>query len=133
MRRAGAARAGVVATLDEPRGLVQELSALGRRHTDGVVDSQYDTVRVALFDAMAQALGDAFDAEPRAAASETYALAAGRRRGERWRGPKSTGRANGRAPVTRLALRDQACHAAPIGTRSRSRLRFPARIAAASA
>jgi len=70
--------ANVVSALDEPRWLVQELSALGRRHTDyGVVDSQYDTVRDALFDAMAQTLGDAFDADTRDAWSETYALAAG--------------------------------------------------------
>ncbi|MGH7710058.1 MAG: globin domain-containing protein [Gemmatimonadaceae bacterium] len=68
----------VVAALDEPAWLVRELSALGQRHVDyGVVDSQYHTVRDALLDAMAQALGDDFDAETRDAWSETYALAAG--------------------------------------------------------
>ena len=70
--------ADVVAALDEPQWLVRELSALGHRHAGyGVVDSQYDTVRDALLDALALALGDAFDAETRDAWSETYSLAAG--------------------------------------------------------
>jgi hemoglobin-like flavoprotein len=53
-----------VATLDNPRALVPELEALGRRHVHyGVRDEHYATVGVALIDTVARLLGPAFTPE----------------------------------------------------------------------
>jgi hemoglobin-like flavoprotein len=67
----------IVRNLDIPKELIPAVSALGRRHVDyGVRDIDYDRVREALFAALAQELGEAFNDELRDAWEEAYALTA---------------------------------------------------------
>jgi len=62
-----------VATLDNPRELQPVLESLGRRHVYyGVEDRHYDTVGVALIDALEYLLGPAFTPEVKEAWLEIY-------------------------------------------------------------
>jgi hemoglobin-like flavoprotein len=67
-----------VASLDRLETLTPALENLGRRHVAyGVRDDHYDTVGHALLETLADAFGDAFTPEVRAAWAETYAAVAG--------------------------------------------------------
>jgi nitric oxide dioxygenase len=67
----------IVRNLDQPKGLIPAVSALGKRHVDyGVRDVDYDRVREALFAALAAEVGDAFTSDVRDAWEEAYALTA---------------------------------------------------------
>src|SRR6185295_4583109 len=63
--------------LSNPNALIPVLTALGRRHAGyGVMDAHYTTVAEALLWTLEQGLGDAFDAEMRAAWTAAYMLMA---------------------------------------------------------
>ena len=67
----------VVAGVDDLDRLLPAVEALGRRHAGyGVSASHYDTVGDALVWTLARGLGDAFDADTRAAWTAAYALLA---------------------------------------------------------
>lgn len=58
--------------LESIQGAIQDL---GARHIDyGVSDEQYDVMGEVLLDTLADLMGDAFDAELRAAWAQTYGL-----------------------------------------------------------
>jgi hemoglobin-like flavoprotein len=62
-----------VATLDNPRELQPVLESLGRRHVYyGVEDRHYDTVGIALMDALEYLLGPAFTPEVKEAWTAIY-------------------------------------------------------------
>lgn len=66
-----------VATLDKPRELQPVLEALGRRHFYyGVEDRHYETVGVALLDALEHLLGPAFTPDVKQAWLEIYTFIA---------------------------------------------------------
>jgi hemoglobin-like flavoprotein len=67
----------IVAAVDEPRVLVADAAALGRRHAGyGAVPPHYASVGEALLQALATTLGPAFTPEVRAAWAEAYTLVA---------------------------------------------------------
>lgn len=67
-----------VAILDKPQMLLPVLRQLGARHGGyGVRPQHYDTVGAALLETLEQGLGDAFDAETRAAWVAMYGVVAG--------------------------------------------------------
>ncbi len=66
-----------VATLENPKALLPELEAMGRRHlTYGVRDEHYDTVLHAMMLTLEQALGQAFTPEVRTVWSSALGLVA---------------------------------------------------------
>ena len=71
------ALAFTVATLENPKALLPELEAMGRRHlTYSVRDEHYATVLEAMMLTLDQALGKAFTPEVRAAWSDALGLVA---------------------------------------------------------
>jgi hemoglobin-like flavoprotein len=69
--------AEAVRALDELETLVPAVRALGRRHAGyGVQDEHYETVAVALLDALELGLGEAFTSEVREAWTTVYWLLA---------------------------------------------------------
>ena len=64
-----------VGLLDRPHALMPALHNLGKRHAGyGVSNAHYATVGTALLETLAAGLGEAFDAQTRAAWSAMYAL-----------------------------------------------------------
>jgi len=76
-RKLMAAIGFVVANLRRPGQLLPAVAEIGRRHVGyGVRDAHYATVGAALLATLAEGLGDAFDAETRAAWTAAYGLLA---------------------------------------------------------
>jgi hemoglobin-like flavoprotein len=85
-----------VATLDNPRELLPVLESLGRRHVYyGVEDRHYDTVGIALLDALAHLLGPAFTPEVKDAWVAIYTHLADTMKRAAANVPKMLGEADG--------------------------------------
>jgi hemoglobin-like flavoprotein len=97
----------IVRAIDEPRALVPDVAALGRRHAGyGATEQHYASVGEALLSALGATLGPAFTPAVRGAWAEAYALVGAVMRRAADRPPHASATHDAHPPLTRAATDD---------------------------